>query len=106
MSLASNDETPFLAPWWLSPAVAYWSGQPGIAGSSHEALNGIVDSARFFLAEDPSQARQIIQNRGVDWIFAYDWDRLGRSCVDLLGQPPPNHPIGRVLDRTAALTPA
>src|SRR5437764_475774 len=39
MSLASNDKTPFLAPWWLSPAVGYSSGQPGLAGSSHEALD-------------------------------------------------------------------
>ena len=32
--------TTILAPWWLSPPLAYWSGQPAVAGSSHEALPG------------------------------------------------------------------
>jgi hypothetical protein len=30
--IRSNEVRPFLAPWWLSPSIAYWSGQPGIAG--------------------------------------------------------------------------
>ena len=38
--LISAERLPFLAPWWLSPAIAYWSGQPGVAGSSHESLPG------------------------------------------------------------------
>ncbi len=36
-------------PWWLSPALAYWSGQPAVAGSSHESLPGTVDADRFYL---------------------------------------------------------
>ena len=51
-SIHSEQTHPFLAPWWLSPSIAYWSGQPGVAGSSHEALEGIADSARFFMATD------------------------------------------------------
>src|SRR5207253_11488916 len=47
-SLPSPEVRPFLAPWWLSPSLCYWSGQPSVAGSSHESLPGIVDSARFF----------------------------------------------------------
>src|SRR5437016_3830578 len=43
-NLQSPEAHPFLAPWWLSPAIAYWSGQPGIAGSSHESLKGIEDT--------------------------------------------------------------
>ncbi|MGI8481968.1 MAG: hypothetical protein ACR2MF_07895, partial [Chthoniobacterales bacterium] len=46
--LRSDHSECFLAPWWLTPAIAYWSGQPGVAGSSHEAIDGIADSARFF----------------------------------------------------------
>ncbi len=38
LNLRSPDVHPFLAPWWLSPSIAYWSGQPGVAGSSHESL--------------------------------------------------------------------
>ena len=48
LSLRSPDVHPFLAPWWLSPSIAYWSGQPGVAGSSHESLNGIEETARDF----------------------------------------------------------
>ena len=33
VSLRSSQARPFLAPWWLSPAVAYWSGQPGVAAA-------------------------------------------------------------------------
>ncbi len=38
MEIRSEKREPFLAPWWLSPAIAYWSEQPGVAGSSHESL--------------------------------------------------------------------
>src|SRR5262249_45564597 len=41
-AMRSADRRPFIAPWWLSPALAYWSGQPGVGGSSHESLPGIV----------------------------------------------------------------
>ena len=29
VDLRSTQMHPFLAPWWLSPSIAYWSGQPG-----------------------------------------------------------------------------
>lgn len=67
---------PFLAPWWLSPALAYWSGQPGVAGSSHESLPGIVASAGFFLAPDATQAEHIARDLGVKWIVTDDPERL------------------------------
>jgi hypothetical protein len=70
LSLQSRDVLPFLAPWWLSPSIAYWSGQPGVAGSSHESLNGIADSARFFLSDDLQKAREILQNHRVAWVCA------------------------------------
>ena len=49
----------------LRRRLAYWSGQPAVAGSSHESLGGIVESARFFLttrsrrnrARDPAEAQ-------------------------------------------------
>ena len=56
--LRSKETQPFLAPWWLSPSISYWSGQPAVAGSSHESLSGIADSARFFLTTDPSFAQE------------------------------------------------
>jgi hypothetical protein len=51
-----------------SPSISYWSGQPGIAGSSHEALDSIADRARFFLTEDFQRARELLQNRPVEWV--------------------------------------
>ncbi|HXM32881.1 MAG TPA: hypothetical protein VN921_04450 [Chthoniobacterales bacterium] len=105
-SLASKDETPFLAPWWLSPAVAYWSGQPGVAGSSHEALDGIARSARFFLAADPETAREILRSSNVAWVLVYDADRTVANSSALLGVPPPPNPLGRVLDRAPGQAPS
>jgi hypothetical protein len=76
VEIRSKKMEAFLAPWWLSPAIAYWSAQPAMAGSSHESLAGIVDSARFFLASDFKEAREILEKHGVVWIFAYDADRV------------------------------
>src|SRR5260221_10377820 len=83
--MRSSDRRPFLAPWWLSPAVAYWSGQPGVAGSSHESLPGIVASARFFLASDAAAAERIARELGVKWIVTDDPDRLVATSRALVG---------------------
>ena len=96
---------PFLAPWWWSPAVAYWSGQPGVAGSSHEALDGIEQSARFFLAPDSETAGKILLKSKVKWVFAYDADRTVTNSAQILGIPAPETPLGRVLDRTPSQAP-
>ena len=105
VQLAAPTEAPFLAPWWWSPAVAYWSGQPGVAGSSHEALDGIAESARFFLASDPGTAQGILEETKAAWVLAYDADRTVANSAALLGLPPPKNPLGRVLDRTPAQAP-
>jgi hypothetical protein len=104
--LAGRIDGPFLAPWWWSPAVAYWSGQPGIAGSSHEALGGIERSARFFLANEPDAARVILEQNQVAWVFAYDTDRTISNSALILGLPKPPDALGRVLDRTPSQAPA
>jgi hypothetical protein len=105
LSLPSRDVHPFLAPWWLSPSITYWSGQPGVTGSSHESLNGIADSARFFLSEDLQKAGEILQNHRVTWIFAYDSDRVAQNSAAVLNQELPLHPLCRVLDRTPGQAP-
>jgi hypothetical protein len=104
--IRSSRKQPFVAPWWLSPAISYWSGQPAIAGSSHESLAGIIDSAQFFATDDPQTAREILRRHQAQWIFAYDWDRLGRNCVELLDAPVPERSIGRQLDRAASQAPS
>jgi len=105
LHLRSRDVHPFLAPWWLSPSIAYWSGQPGVAGSSHESLNGIEDSARFFLSDDLQKERAILQNHRVTWIFAYDSERVAQNSAAVLNQELPLHPLCRVLDRTPGQAP-
>jgi len=105
LDLRSPDVHPFLAPWWLSPSIAYWSGQPGVAGSSHESLNGIADSARFFLADDLQKAREILLNDRVAWVCAYDSERVAQNSAAILNQALPLHPLCRVLDRTPGQAP-
>jgi hypothetical protein len=106
VSLISPDLQPFLAPWWLSPAISYWSGQPGVAGSSHESLPGIADSARFFLSNDPAGAGAILQRRKVALVFAYDADRVEKNSSMILGKPVSNRCLGRLLDQRPAYAPA
>ena len=104
-TIRSEETHAFLAPWWLSPSISYWSNQPGIAGSSHEALDGIADSARFFLTTDFLIAREMLCNRHVEWVLAYDWERVARNSAGLLGTQVPEQPLGRVLDRTPTQAP-
>jgi hypothetical protein len=106
LSLRSPEVHPFLAPWWLSPSIAYWSGQPGVAGSSHESLNGIEDSARFFLSEDLQKAREILEKRHVAWVFTYDSDRVVQNSASILDEPFPRQPLCLVLDRTPSRAPS
>jgi hypothetical protein len=105
VTIRSDQIRAFLAPWWLSPSISYWSGQPGVAGSSHQSLAGIADSARVFLATDAQQAREILRDRHVEWVFAYDWDRVRQNSVQLLGPAPSRGQIGQILDRTPGQAP-
>jgi hypothetical protein len=105
VNLQSSESRAFLAPWWLSPSIAYWSEQPGLAGSSHESLSGITDSARFFLSEDWPSAREILENRKVAWVIACDFERVAQNSSAILGSALPRHPLCFVLDRTPAQVP-
>ncbi len=88
---------PVLAPWWFCPALAYWSGQPAVAGSSHESLPGIVDTARFYLSENPADARAILRARGVRRVVAYDPGRELDTAATLLGAPATDAALGAAL---------
>lgn len=65
-----------LAPWWLSPTLLYYSGQPIVAGSSHMTISGIVDTARFFTATTWPAGDAIVEKRHVRWIVVYTPERL------------------------------
>ena len=105
LNLQSSEMRAFLAPWWLSPSIAYWSGQPGIAGSSHESLSGIEDSARFFLSDDLQKAREILNKRKAALVFAYESERVAQNSAAILNRELPPHSLCRVLDRMPSQAP-
>jgi hypothetical protein len=105
LGLRSPENHPFLAPWWLSPEIAYWSGQRGVAGSSHESLPGIEDSALFFVSQDWGTARELLENHKVDWVIAYDSDRAAQNSGEILGIGAPQQAVCFVLDKTPTRAP-
>ena len=106
LRMQSGATEPFLAPWWLSPSLAYWSGQPAVAGSSHESMVGIVDTARFYATADLPKARQILENRKVGFVIGYDEGRTAATSGQILGQLVPEHAVCYMLDRAPATSPA
>jgi len=59
----------------------------------------------FFLAKDFLCVREILRNRHVNWVLAYDWDRVAQNSAALLGTAIPDDGVGRVLDRTPGRSP-
>ncbi len=104
-ALPADRHAPFLAPWWLSPSAAYWSGHPAVAGSSHESLTGIVESARFFQSTEPNDARAILRRHGVRSVMAYDAERVAQNSAAILGLAAPPRSLGLILDRTPSQAP-
>ncbi len=68
-----------LAPWWLSPGLLYFSGQPIVAGSSHCGISGIVAAAEFYNATDWTVAERILQARRVRWIVVWNDPALNQA---------------------------
>jgi len=105
-SIAQTIDGPFLAPWWFSPALTYWSRQPAVAGSSHESISGIIDSAKFFAAEDDATARAICAHRDVKWVVSYDSERLAQNTAAILGNTIASRALVYVLDRNPSRAPS
>ena len=100
------DAGAFLAPWWQSPAIAYWTRLPGVAGSSHQSLPGIVATARFYLADKPEEAAVILKKRRVAWVLADDAERMTSTSAALLGIEPPATSLGLILAENPRNAPA
>ena len=105
LGLQSSENRPFLAPWWLTPEIAYWSSQPGVAGSSHESLPGIEDSARFFVSQDWGTAHNLLEKHKVAWVIAYDSQRVAQNSGEILGRAVPRQPVCMMLDKMATTAP-
>lgn len=104
-SLTGRARAPVMTPWWLAPATAYWSGQPAVAGSSHESLSGIAASARFYLSSSPEEAEMILQQHGVKWVLVYDADRVAENSAAILSNKAEEGAFCRVLDRFPSRAP-
>lgn len=96
--ITADPNAAFLAPWWQSPAIAYWTRRPGVAGSSHQSLPGIVDTARFYLTDQPEVAAAILKKRRVTYVLADDAEREIETSASLLGIEPPKAPLATILE--------
>lgn len=96
-SFKSTEKLPVLAPWWFAPEVAYWSGQPAVAGSSHESLPGIVDTSRFYLTDDTMTAHGIVYAHGVKRVIVSQPANILEAASKLLNQPAPDNSMAYVL---------
>jgi len=80
-----------MAPWWLSPGLLYFSGQPIVSGSSHCGISGIVASAKFYTTTSWPEAERILRERRVRWVVVWDDPvyeyPLLNSSLGILGLP-------------------
>lgn len=74
-----------MAPWWWSPHILYWTGNPIVASSSHQSIEGVVDSAKFYSALQPEESLAILKKRGVNLVVGYDAPRLLANSLQILG---------------------
>jgi hypothetical protein len=82
-----------IAPWWISPALARFSGQPMVGGTSHQSLPGIVDTARYFLGENDETALRILRKRQVHYVVTDAPERVVPTSAALLGIITPEKPL-------------
>jgi hypothetical protein len=101
-AIASRCGGPFLAPWWFSPALSYWSRQPGVGGSSHQSIEGVVESAKFFATPNAEEVAQILKRHSVRSVIAYDADRVALNSARILGHPISPNAFCYVLDRRSS----
>jgi hypothetical protein len=101
-AMSSQIDGVFLAPWWFSPALSYWSRQAGVGGSSHESIGGVVEIAKLFETQNAEVAKQLLDRLKVRCIISYDADRLAQNTAQILGHPVPPNAFCYLLDRRAS----
>ena len=84
-----------IAPWWFSPAIVWWSGQPCVGGTSHQSLPGIADTAEFFLSG--GDGNDILFRRDSPYVIAYEPDRVVSNSALILNRAAPANPLARRL---------
>jgi hypothetical protein len=104
-AISSQIDGAFIAPWWFSPALSYWSQQAAVGGSSHESIGGIVETAKFFETRNAEEAKQILDRHSVSCVISYDADRVAQNSAQILGHPVPQNALCYLLDRRASEVP-
>jgi hypothetical protein len=104
-AIASQCDGPFLAPWWFSPALSYWSRQSGVGGSSHESIEGVVESAKCFGTPNAKEVAQILKRHNVRFVVVYDADRVARNSAQILDCPISSNAFCYLLDRRPSEVP-
>jgi hypothetical protein len=104
-AIASQYDGPFIAPWWFSPALSYWSRQPGVGGSSHESIEGVAESAKFFGTQNAEKVTQVLKKHNIKWVIAYDADRLAQNSAQILEHPTSPNAFCYLLDRRPSEVP-
>jgi len=95
-----------LAPWWLCPAIVWWSGHPCIGGSSHQSLPGIVGSCEFYLSQDSEMAQKIMEKHQIRYVFSYEPERVIQNSCQILGVAAPLSPLASELYNHPKKSPA
>ncbi|MDZ4743083.1 MAG: hypothetical protein SGI98_06650 [Verrucomicrobiota bacterium] len=83
--IPKNQNLIIMAPWWWSPYLLYWTGNPIVASSSHQSIDGIVDSARFYSALKVKDSLEILDKRHVQIVIGYDTPRVLSDSLRILG---------------------
>ena len=104
-AISSQIDGAFIAPWWLSPVLSYWSRQAAVGGSSHESIEGIVETAKFFETQNAEEAMQLIGRQNVRWVVAYDADRVAQNSALILDHVIPLNAFCYLLDRRPSEVP-
>ena len=105
MKMPGTSGGSILAPWWISPALSYWSDLPAVAGSSHQSLPGIGDSARFFIESDPARAHGLLVKRKVQWVVAMDSGMVLENSSAILGIQSGRASMAEILFDTPSMAP-
>lgn len=77
--IRGNEVQPFLAPWYLSPAISYWSMQPSVSRFTPFERGERDFATTFFAAEDVSIHRATVTSLGVRWVICDAPDRFERN---------------------------
>ena len=106
LRMRSGPPGKFLAPWWLSPPLAYWSGQSALTGGGRLNGPGVLDSARFYLSASHEQAQPLAERAEIRWIVADEPARVVEDSRQWLGGEVPETPLARALmDRPHSVAP-